>query len=80
MITKPDVLDWIAKARESIEAFGGYISMGGPSVTKDRGDQVVLRSGPGQEVTAVKAKTPSVLGTAKERPEGGSFLPSTSKP
>ena len=35
LITKPDVLDWIAKARESIEAFGGYISMGGPSVTKD---------------------------------------------
>ena len=34
-ITKPDVLDWIAKARESIEAFGGYINMGGPSVTKD---------------------------------------------
>ncbi|KAI0787822.1 hypothetical protein C8Q74DRAFT_1315611 [Fomes fomentarius] len=34
-ITKPDVLDWIAKARESIEAFGGYINMGGPGVTKD---------------------------------------------
>ena len=42
MITKPDVLDWIAKARESIEAFGGYISMGGPSVTKDLlGDDVL---------------------------------------
>ncbi|KAI0635754.1 hypothetical protein C8Q77DRAFT_1155518 [Trametes polyzona] len=34
-VTKPDVLDWIAKARESIEAFGGYINMGGPGVTKD---------------------------------------------
>ena len=34
-LTKPDVLDWIAKARESIEAFGGYINMGGPAVTKD---------------------------------------------
>lgn len=34
-LTKPDVLDWIAKARESIEAFGGYINMGGPGVTKD---------------------------------------------
>ncbi|KAL1949311.1 hypothetical protein VTO73DRAFT_8192 [Trametes versicolor] len=34
-ITKPDVLDWIKKARESIEAFGGYINMGGPGVTKD---------------------------------------------
>ncbi|KAI0833291.1 hypothetical protein BC628DRAFT_1424797 [Trametes gibbosa] len=35
VIAKPDVLDWIAKARESIEAFGGYINMGGPGVTKD---------------------------------------------
>ncbi|KAI0749472.1 hypothetical protein C8Q80DRAFT_1269350 [Daedaleopsis nitida] len=34
-ITKPDVLDWIAKARESIEAFGGYINMGGTGATKD---------------------------------------------
>ena len=34
-VTKPDVLDWIAKARESIEAFGGYINMGGTGVTKD---------------------------------------------
>ena len=33
-VTKPDVLDWIAKARESISAFGEYISMGGPGVTK----------------------------------------------
>ncbi len=30
-----DVLDWIAKARESIEAFGGYISMGGPGATRE---------------------------------------------
>lgn len=27
--------DWITKARQSIEAFGGFISMGGPSVTMD---------------------------------------------
>lgn len=33
-VTRPDVLDWIAKARESIDAFGGYISMGGPQATK----------------------------------------------
>ncbi|KAI0694595.1 hypothetical protein BC835DRAFT_1274282 [Cytidiella melzeri] len=33
--TKEDVMDWIAKARESIEAFGGYISMGGPSATRE---------------------------------------------
>ena len=32
-ITKPDVLDWIAKERESIEAFGGNINMGGPSAS-----------------------------------------------
>ncbi|KZT00764.1 uncharacterized protein LAESUDRAFT_764298 [Laetiporus sulphureus 93-53] len=30
-----DVEDWIAKARQSIDAFGGYIKMGGPSVTTD---------------------------------------------
>ncbi|KAL7279089.1 hypothetical protein ACG7TL_006927 [Trametes sanguinea] len=41
-ITKPDVLDWIAKARESIEAFGGYINMGGPGVTKDMLGEDVL--------------------------------------
>ncbi|PIL35715.1 transcription factor [Ganoderma sinense ZZ0214-1] len=41
-ITKPDVLDWIAKARESIEAFGGYINMGGPSVTQDLVGEDVL--------------------------------------
>lgn len=33
--TKADVLDWITKARESIEAFGGYISMGGTSATRE---------------------------------------------
>ncbi|KAI0768144.1 hypothetical protein BD413DRAFT_479831 [Trametes elegans] len=42
LLTKPDVLDWIAKARESIEAFGGYINMGGPSVTKDMLGEDVL--------------------------------------
>ncbi|KAH9945337.1 uncharacterized protein BXZ73DRAFT_38492 [Epithele typhae] len=41
-VAKPDVLDWIAKARESIEAFGGYINMGGPSVTKDMIGEDVL--------------------------------------
>lgn len=30
-----EVEDWITKARQSIEAFGGFISMGGPSVTMD---------------------------------------------
>ena len=28
-------MDWITKARESIEAFGGYINMGGPSATRE---------------------------------------------
>ena len=32
--TKSDVQDWIAKARESIQAFDGYINMGGSSVTR----------------------------------------------
>jgi len=32
---KPEVLDWVAKAKESIEAFGGYIGIGIASVTKD---------------------------------------------
>ncbi|KAI0683199.1 hypothetical protein C8T65DRAFT_685468 [Cerioporus squamosus] len=41
-LTKPDVLDWIAKARQSMEAFGGYINMGGPSVTKDMLGEDVL--------------------------------------
>ncbi|TFK93973.1 hypothetical protein K466DRAFT_593952 [Polyporus arcularius HHB13444] len=41
-LTKPDVLDWIAKARESMEAFGGFINMGGPSVTKDMLGEDVL--------------------------------------
>ncbi|EMD34175.1 hypothetical protein CERSUDRAFT_159676 [Gelatoporia subvermispora B] len=30
----PDVQDWISKARDSFRAFGGYINMGGPSVTR----------------------------------------------
>jgi hypothetical protein len=30
--TRADVQDWIAKARESIQAFDGYINMGGPGV------------------------------------------------
>ena len=34
-IPKADVLDWVAKAKESIEAFGGYIGIGTASVTKD---------------------------------------------
>ncbi|KAI0091326.1 hypothetical protein BDY19DRAFT_886393 [Irpex rosettiformis] len=33
--TKADVMDWIAKARESIEAFSGYISIGGPGATRE---------------------------------------------
>ena len=33
--TTADVQDWIAKARESIEAFGGFINMGGPGATRD---------------------------------------------
>lgn len=32
---KPEVLDWVAKAKESIEAFGGYISIGTASATKN---------------------------------------------
>lgn len=54
-VTKPDVLDWIAKARESINAFGGYINMGGPSVTKEElGEDVVYGSdstGSGEDYT-----------------------------
>ena len=34
-IPKAEVLDWVAKAKESIEAFGGYIGIGTASVTKD---------------------------------------------
>ncbi|KAH9949980.1 hypothetical protein B0H21DRAFT_832802 [Amylocystis lapponica] len=33
--TAPDVEDWIAKARQTMEAFGGYINMGGSSVTME---------------------------------------------
>jgi hypothetical protein len=31
---KPEVEEWIAKARESIEAFGGFIGAGGAGMTK----------------------------------------------
>ena len=41
--TRADVQDWIAKARESIQAFDGYINMGGPSVR--RGDLVADEEG-----------------------------------
>jgi len=33
-VPKPDVEEWIAKARESIEAFGGFIGAGGAGMTK----------------------------------------------
>ncbi|CCM01416.1 uncharacterized protein FIBRA_03467 [Fibroporia radiculosa] len=33
--TSADVEDWITKARQSIEAFGEYITMGGPGATWD---------------------------------------------
>lgn len=32
---KPEVQDWIAKARESIEAFGGLIALGGPATVHE---------------------------------------------
>lgn len=32
--SKPDVEEWIAKARESIEAFGGFIGAGGAGMTQ----------------------------------------------
>ena len=35
IMPKAEVLDWVAKAKESIEAFGGYIGIGTASVTKD---------------------------------------------
>ena len=35
VVPKAEVLDWVAKAKESIEAFGGYIGIGTASVTKD---------------------------------------------
>ncbi|GBE88352.1 hypothetical protein SCP_1301670 [Sparassis crispa] len=34
-VAPQEVQDWISKARESIEAFGGFINMGGPSVTRE---------------------------------------------
>ena len=34
-VPKAEVLDWVAKAKESIEAFGGYIGIGTASATKD---------------------------------------------
>lgn len=48
-IDKPDVLDWIAKARASLEEFGGYISMGGPSATRGMlgGDDDEVDGSPG---------------------------------
>lgn len=33
--TTADVQDWLAKARQSMEAFGGYLRLGGPGVTRD---------------------------------------------
>lgn len=49
MRTNADVQDWIVKARESIQAFDGYINMGGPNVK--RGDLVgdEENSDPGDE-------------------------------
>ena len=35
VVPKAEVLDWVAKAKESIEAFGGYIGIGTASVTKN---------------------------------------------
>ena len=35
IVPKPEVLDWVAKAKESIEAFGGYIGIGTAGVTKN---------------------------------------------
>jgi len=35
IIPKAEVLDWVAKAKESIEAFGGYIGIGTASVAKN---------------------------------------------
>lgn len=35
VMPKPEVLDWVAKAKESIEAFGGYIGIGTASVTRN---------------------------------------------
>ena len=44
-----EVQDWIAKARASIEAFGGYISMGGPSATREMLADDDFESAEGQE-------------------------------
>ena len=35
VMPRADVLDWVAKAKESIEAFGGYIRIGTASVAKN---------------------------------------------
>ena len=35
VVPKAEVLDWVAKAKESIEAFGGYIGIGTASVAKN---------------------------------------------
>ncbi|KAH8099947.1 hypothetical protein BXZ70DRAFT_893935 [Cristinia sonorae] len=41
MSKSSDVMDWIAKARESLQQFGGYINMGGPGTRglDEGGDQ-----------------------------------------
>lgn len=43
MSKSSDVMDWIAKARESLQQFGGYINMGGPGtrgLDDEGGDQL----------------------------------------
>ncbi|GJE88589.1 Zn(II)2Cys6 transcription factor [Phanerochaete sordida] len=45
-----DMQDWIAKARESIQAFDGYINMGGSGV--ERGDLVADEEGSDHELEA----------------------------
>lgn len=44
--TRADVQDWIVKARESIQAFDGYINMGGPGVRKS---DLVAEDGDGSD-------------------------------
>ncbi|KAI9000635.1 hypothetical protein BD414DRAFT_8317 [Trametes punicea] len=65
-LTKPEVLDWIAKARESIEAFGGYINMGGPGVTKDLLGEDVLGWKDSSESEDVEEDTGQAQADAEE--------------
>ncbi|OBZ72273.1 Protein priB [Grifola frondosa] len=72
-ITKPDVLNWIAKAKESIEAFGGYINMGGPGVTKEMlgGDSIGIDDVSDPDETEYEISVENVDGEVSEADGAG---------